>query len=306
MPIRIRCPKCKQLLQVPSRFAGQVVKCVKCEAKLRVPVPATPADTPSPSAPASTGPTGDRPATSRPAAKPPEADWSVDLNGGAAPAGGSLAAADDWSMDFSGAAGPSSGAVRAPTGPSQENWSIDLSAGPASPQAYEQAKGGRVALEDDEDGDEDGDEDDEFVLRAAGGEVEEMDLTPMVDVTFLLLIFFMITASFSSQKSLEVPPPDPEKEGAQQSVQTLQDFEEYSVIVQIDAQNRIFVDYEELRDPRALIDTFEQKRTSEQKHELIVEADAEAFEDTVVTVIDAANEVGMQKIRIATSDSSGS
>ena len=34
---------------------------------------------------------------------------------------------------------------------------------------------------------------------------EEMDMTPMVDVTFLLLIFFMVTAAFHLQKSIEVP-----------------------------------------------------------------------------------------------------
>ena len=34
---------------------------------------------------------------------------------------------------------------------------------------------------------------------------EEMDMTPMVDVTFLLLIFFMVTAAFSLQKSIEMP-----------------------------------------------------------------------------------------------------
>jgi biopolymer transport protein ExbD len=32
-----------------------------------------------------------------------------------------------------------------------------------------------------------------------------LDITPMVDVTFLLLIFFMVTASFSLQKSIQVP-----------------------------------------------------------------------------------------------------
>jgi biopolymer transport protein ExbD len=36
---------------------------------------------------------------------------------------------------------------------------------------------------------------------------DDMDMTPMVDVTFLLLIFFMITASFSSEKVFEKPPP---------------------------------------------------------------------------------------------------
>ena len=34
---------------------------------------------------------------------------------------------------------------------------------------------------------------------------DELDMTPMVDVTFLLLIFFMVTASFSLQKSIEMP-----------------------------------------------------------------------------------------------------
>ena len=38
-------------------------------------------------------------------------------------------------------------------------------------------------------------------------EEEEMDMTPMVDVTFLLLIFFMVTAAFSVQKVIEVPAP---------------------------------------------------------------------------------------------------
>jgi len=48
----------------------------------------------------------------------------------------------------------------------------------------------------------DGDSSD--VLRKPRREVE-MDMTPMVDVTFLLLIFFMVTASFSLQKSIEMP-----------------------------------------------------------------------------------------------------
>ena len=34
---------------------------------------------------------------------------------------------------------------------------------------------------------------------------DELDMTPMVDVTFLLLIFFMITAAFALQKSIEIP-----------------------------------------------------------------------------------------------------
>jgi len=61
------------------------------------------------------------------------------------------------------------------------------------------------------------DDDDEEGFGSRADDEEELDLTPMVDVTFLLLIFFMITASFSIQKTLSVPPPDPEKEGASTS-----------------------------------------------------------------------------------------
>ena len=53
------------------------------------------------------------------------------------------------------------------------------------------------------------DDEEEFTLRTADTEFEDMDLTPMVDVTFLLLIFFMITASFTLQNTITVPPPDP-------------------------------------------------------------------------------------------------
>jgi biopolymer transport protein ExbD len=51
---------------------------------------------------------------------------------------------------------------------------------------------------------EEEDEIDEVLIRKKRPE-EEMDMTPMVDVTFLLLIFFMVTAAFSLQKSIEMP-----------------------------------------------------------------------------------------------------
>ncbi len=49
------------------------------------------------------------------------------------------------------------------------------------------------------------DDDDDEVPKREKKPEEELDMTPMVDVTFLLLIFFMVTASFSLQKSIEMP-----------------------------------------------------------------------------------------------------
>jgi biopolymer transport protein ExbD len=51
----------------------------------------------------------------------------------------------------------------------------------------------------------DDDDDDDSILQRPKREEEELDMTPMVDVTFLLLIFFMVTAAFSLQKSIEMP-----------------------------------------------------------------------------------------------------
>ncbi|MEL7267142.1 MAG: biopolymer transporter ExbD [Planctomycetota bacterium] len=51
----------------------------------------------------------------------------------------------------------------------------------------------------------DDDEEEESPLPPRAGDEEELDMTPMVDVTFLLLIFFMVTASFSVQKAIASP-----------------------------------------------------------------------------------------------------
>jgi len=123
-------------------------------------------------------------------------------------------------------------------------------------------------------------------------------LTPMVDMTFLLLIFFMITASFSVQKSIEFPAPSPEQKGAAQAVLSLEDFKSTSIIVRIDERNAIFVDDEPLSPYDRLSDVL-RSRMSPERTELALTADAEALHDTVISVVDAANEVGIQRIRLA-------
>jgi len=120
----------------------------------------------------------------------------------------------------------------------------------------------------------------------------------MVDVTFQLLIFFMVTASFALQKSIEVPTPDPDKKGASQQLQILEDMEGTSIRVQIDASNTIFVDDDAVADPTRLTEVLKDKMRKEQKTEILISAHAAALHRSVISVIDAANSVGMQKIRL--------
>jgi len=142
-----------------------------------------------------------------------------------------------------------------------------------------------------------------FSTRPLETEFEDMDLTPMVDVTFLLLIFFMITASFSLQKTIKIPPPDPNKQGAQQTQQEIQELLDQSIQVEIDERNNIIIDDDPLNDPSALVDALRDRMLSDQKNEIVLTANAKALHETVVAVVDAANEVGIQKIRLATTGS---
>ena len=133
---------------------------------------------------------------------------------------------------------------------------------------------------------------------------EEMDLTPMVDVTFLLLIFFMVTSSYSIQKTIEIPRPDPEQEGVQQQPRDLSDLESTNIIVLVDSDNTIRVDEIETS-VDDLVSEIRSRFLESGKTELVINAAGDAFHETVVSVIDAANLVGLARIRIAQTVSEG-
>lgn len=142
---------------------------------------------------------------------------------------------------------------------------------------------------------EDGEED-EFQLSSPALEESGLDMTPMVDVTFLLLIFFMITASFSMQKSMETTPPDPNSDAASQSM-VIEDLEENSVVVEIDEEDRIRVDDVPVSGIGELTDVLAAKISNEAKTEMLIEAHPAATHGRVVAVTDAGIEVRMQRIR---------
>jgi biopolymer transport protein ExbD len=145
------------------------------------------------------------------------------------------------------------------------------------------------------------DEEDEEALPLGRMErkSDELDLIPMVDCVFLLLVFYMITASYALQKTIEMGKPAAEKKGAMQSAQSSDDQAQSSVVVQIDARNRISVDDVPLASAAGLADVLRAKMNGEQKNELIVEADPRAFNETVVAVVDAAHELQFQHVRMS-------
>ncbi|MEJ5340704.1 MAG: biopolymer transporter ExbD [Thermogutta sp.] len=135
---------------------------------------------------------------------------------------------------------------------------------------------------------------------------EVMDMTPMVDVVFQLLIFFMMTAAFSLQKALEMPPSDNQEKTAQ--AQTLEELENESdfVIVRIDRDNNITVDGEDAPSDQELLNKLREAKLGRLgqgvpgRTGLLVLADPQCRHETVVKALDAGNAVGMERIRLAT------
>ncbi len=119
----------------------------------------------------------------------------------------------------------------------------------------------------------------------------EIDLTPMLDVVFIMLIFFIVTASFVKEKSLGMnvpentdnpPPPDAESK---------------SILVQINANDEIFIDQRrvDIRSVRSLI---AQKSAESPEGGVVVMADEQASTKAYVAIADAAREAKIGNVSL--------
>jgi len=164
----------------------------------------------------------------------------------------------------------------------------------------EQAAGGRQTPEEEEE------EPVQFVRRSVSD--EGIDMTPMVDVTFLLLIFFMVTAAYSLQKAIEVPPPDQSEAAAQ--TRTLEEIEKDDdyLIIEIRGDNTVWVNDREAPSRQEVLSILREEREgrvgsgSQGPTSLLVLADPDAWHETVVMALDAGNAVGMENVRLAPFD----
>lgn len=134
---------------------------------------------------------------------------------------------------------------------------------------------------------------------------EGLDMTPMIDMTFLLLIFFMITASFHLQKGLDFPPSQTaDSAAAAQSVPGLAQFTN-RVVVEIGPDDAFYLK-DVQRPGRGPAIAREQlaaqlQAESVQKHEnvLMILPHELSSHEAVVAVIDAAAQAGIAQVSIA-------
>jgi biopolymer transport protein ExbD len=135
---------------------------------------------------------------------------------------------------------------------------------------------------------------------------EDMDMTPMVDVTFLLLIFFMITASFSVQKSIQRPA----QKRDDPSVNTVQQDDEDNpdiVTVQVDefnAYNVITTNWDRVvgskQDLIVALGDAHAGSGGQQPSRLVVQAHEDCFHLAVVAALDAGREAQFESFEVST------
>ena len=146
-------------------------------------------------------------------------------------------------------------------------------------------------------------------FRVDAGSTTEMDMTPMVDVTFLLLIFFMVTAAFTLQKSFEVPTPEETNASQAKPLEELEEDPDY-IIVRVDEFNTYHVsavaweDEQEAPSEQELLVRLREAREGDGlggvPTRMMVIANGEARHERVVRALDTGTEVGMEDVKLMT------
>ena len=129
-------------------------------------------------------------------------------------------------------------------------------------------------------------------LPQLGGNEEEneINLTPMLDVVFIMLIFFIVTASFVKEIGLDVNRPD--------APTTEVKPEDANILVTIDANDDVFIN-RRLIDPRAVRANIERLHAENPRGSVVIQASKRSTNKMLVTIMDASRQAGVYSISIA-------
>jgi len=123
-------------------------------------------------------------------------------------------------------------------------------------------------------------------------EDNEINLTPMLDVVFIMLIFFIVTASFIKEAGIDVIRPE---------ATTADKQEDAAILIAISANDEIWIDRRQT-DPRALRAAIERLHSENPKGSIVIQADEASTNEMLVIVMQAAKQVGVANVAIATDD----
>ena len=119
----------------------------------------------------------------------------------------------------------------------------------------------------------------------------EIDLTPMLDVVFIMLIFFIVTASFVKESGFDVNRPP-------QSNQPPKKDEIKNILVSIAADGQLFINRRPV-DAGALTANIKRLHAENPKGAVVIQAEDDSANERLITVMDAARKAGVYNVSIA-------
>ena len=123
-------------------------------------------------------------------------------------------------------------------------------------------------------------------------EDNEINLTPMLDVVFIMLIFFIVTASFIKEAGIEVNRP---------TAATRDAMADASLLIAISPGDEIWID-KKLVDPRAVRATLERLHSENPKGSMVIQADENSTHEALTVVMEAAKEAGISNVAISAAE----
>ncbi|MAI41627.1 MAG: biopolymer transporter ExbD [Gammaproteobacteria bacterium] len=119
---------------------------------------------------------------------------------------------------------------------------------------------------------------------------EEIDLTPMLDVVFIMLIFFIVTATFVKEIGLDVNSPDKN--------QNIKDADKKSIVVRITNRDRIMIRGRDI-DFRAVRANIERLHAENPDAPVVVQPHPDSTTEVMIHVMDSARQAGVYNVSIA-------
>ena len=120
-------------------------------------------------------------------------------------------------------------------------------------------------------------------------EESNLDLTPMLDIVFIMLIFFIVTTSFIKESGIEVNRPNAE---------TAERDQKGNILVVISENNEIFIDRRKV-DLRAIRPNIIRLKAENPEGSVIIQADKASQTGLLVEAMDQIRLAGVQEISIA-------
>ena len=126
--------------------------------------------------------------------------------------------------------------------------------------------------------------------RGQGDEEADINLTPMLDVVFIMLIFFIVTATFIKQSGIQVLRPD---------AVTAEQKPTIAMLLAISPNGEIWIDKKRV-DPATVRAHIEKLHAENPKGGLVIQADKQSTNEKLMAVLNAARAAGLREVAIST------